>query len=75
MMTGPMGQPADPSTYYPQQQAMIGNIFNQMAQAPSGTWLGNSPPPPSFTAPPAFNPMAMWQQAGQQVAARNPFAR
>lgn len=65
-MTGPFGQPADPNTYYQQQQSMIGNIFNQLGNAPQGTWLGGGQAPNWFTQPPTFNPAQMWQNASRQ---------
>ena len=65
-MTGPFGQPADPSTYYQQQQSMIGNIFNQLGNAPQGTWLGGGQAPAWFMQPQDFNPAQMWQNAARQ---------
>lgn len=58
------GNPTNPQQFYGQQQDMIGNLLNRLGQQNQGTYLGPGNPPPSFFAPPTFNPQEMWGQAG-----------
>ena len=58
------GNPTTVDQFYGQQQNMIGNLINRLGALNNGTYLGRGSPPPSWSAPPSFDPGAMWRQAG-----------
>lgn len=61
------GNQTTPEQFYPQQQAMVSQIFGRLGQMDSGTYLGPGSPPPTWGRIPDFNYGEMWDQAGQMV--------
>lgn len=61
------GNQTTPEQFYPQQQAMVSQIFDRLGQMDSGTYLGPGSPPPTWGRIPDFNYGEMWDQAGQMV--------
>jgi len=61
------GNQTTPEQFYPQQQAMVSQIFGRLGQMDSGTYLGPGSPPPTWGRIPEFNYGEMWDQAGQMV--------
>lgn len=69
------GNPTTPEQFYPQQQAMVGRMYDQFKKMDTGTYLGQGAPPPSWGQVKPLDIQSLWNQAGKDVQAgwQNPF--
>ena len=74
-MKDQFGNPTTPEQFYPQQQAMIGRMYDQFKKMDTGVYLGQGAPPPSWGQAKPLDIPSLWNQAGKDVQAgwRNPY--